>query len=271
MTETKDPEYALVTGAASGIGLAIALALAESGNPVICLDKNPLPSMDINDQDKLVYYEKFDLNDTSLIGEFIRSLSSKYGRITMLVNNAGIHKGSTLEETDERDWNLVLTLNVSVPFLLIKHMIPVMRAAGKGAIVNMSSRNALRSTTGNNAYDASKAALLALTRTAAGELAGDNIRVNAVCPGIISTPMKDEKSREGRLLKAIHRKLVPMDRYGNVSEIASIVLFLLSDQASYVTGSALVADGGQLACMDNSRLMELVNPDEFPVSKENVH
>ena len=249
--------YALVTGATSGIGLGIASALADDGERVILVDRSHFDPATITTRGNLVYFEQFDLTHTGDIPDLVQKLVDEYGPITKLVNNAGIHKASLLEHTTEEDWNSVVQINLTVPFLMIKHLIPVMRLAGGGAIVNISSRNAFRSTTGNNAYDTTKSGLLGLTRTAAGELAEDNIRVNAVCPGIISTPMKDEQSTEGRLLKSIHAKLVPLKRYGVVEEIANIVLFLLSDKASFITGSSLVADGGQLACMNNGRLMEI--------------
>lgn len=257
MTVDKRDTFALVTGAASGIGFGIARALADDGQRVIVVDRSHFDPAAVTAKSDLVYFEQFDLTHTGDIPGFVQQLVDKYGLITKLVNNAGIHKGSMIEHTSEEDWNAVVQINLTVPFLMIKHLIPIMRQAGGGAIVNMSSRNAFRSTTGNNAYDTTKSGLLGLTRTAAGELAEDNIRVNAVCPGIISTPMKDEQSTEGKLLKSIHAKLVPLKRYGVVEEVANVVLFLLSDKASFITGSSLIADGGQLACMNNSRLMEI--------------
>ena len=228
--------FALVTGATSGIGLGIASALADDGERVILVDRSHFDPATITTRGNLVYFEQFDLTHTGDIPDLVQKLVDEYGPITKLVNNAGIHKASLLEHTTEEDWNSVVQINLTVPFLMIKHLIPIMRLAGGGAIVNISSRNAFRSTTGNNAYDTTKSGLLGLTRTAAGELAEDNIRVNAV---------------------SIHAKLVPLKRYGAVEEIANIVLFLLSDKASFITGSSLVADGGQLACMNNGRLMEI--------------
>ena len=255
----KKDSLALVTGAASGIGLGVAKALVEDGQRVIVVDRSAFDPASIASGNDCVYAEQFDLTRTGDIPGLVDRLVHKYGPISKLVNNAGIHRGSLIEHTTEEDWNTVVQINLTVPFLMIKHLIPIMRQAGGGAIVNMSSRNALRSTTGNNAYDTTKSGLLGLTRTAAGELAGDNIRVNAVCPGIISTPMKDEESTEGKLLKSIHAKLVPLGRYGVVEEIANIVLFLLSDKASFITGSSLVAAGGHLAGRNNARLMEIPN------------
>ena len=132
---------------------------------------------------------------------------------------------------------------------------PVMAKAGGGAIVTVASRNAFRSSTNNAAYDASKAAVVGLTRTAAGEFACDNIRVNTVCPGVISTPGNIDA--EELQFKAAYTKQIPMNRYGRPEEIASVVTFLLSDAASYLTGQAIIVDGGQIACQDNARYMEI--------------
>ena len=249
----------VVTGGAGGIGLAIARLLASEGRKVVIIDKNPADPSEISRGNGAVFAEVFDLVETGKLEALALRLEREHGPITGLVNNAGICKPCRLEDTSERDWNEVLLLNLTVPFLLIKYLAPVIRANGGGAIVNMASRNAIRSTVGRNAYDASKSGLLGLTRTAAGELAKDKIRVNAVCPGVIDTAMAKSNGDDpsGVSLKSVHSKLVPMGRYGQVEEVADVVAFLLSEKSRFITGSAIVADGGQLACMDNDRLMEI--------------
>ena len=132
-----------------------------------------------------------------------------------------------------------------------------MAEAGGGGIVNIASRNAFRSSTNNAAYDASKAGLVALTRTAADELAKHNIRVNAVCPGVVATA-GDPSIAEQPFYDA-YRKQIPMNRYGRCEEIAGVVSFLLSDDASFITGQSVIADGGQIACQDNERYMDILN------------
>ena len=122
-------------------------------------------------------------------------------------------------------------------------------------MVCVASRNAYRSSTNNAAYDASKAALVGLMRTAAGEFARPGIRVNAVSPGVISTPATPEV--EEPLFKAAYLKQIPLDRYGTAADIAAVIAFLLSDEAAFLTGQDVIVDGGQIACQDNGRFMEI--------------
>ena len=250
-------EWALVTGAARGIGRTIVEQLLHDGRRVIGLDAdgNGLARLQAELAGLPLEIQTFDL---MLIGEIpglVQNLSERRGPITALVNNAGIWPGGPIAEMSDATWNAVLAVNLSAPFALMREVAPAMAAAGGGAIVNIASRNAFRSSTNNAAYDASKAGLVALTRTAAGEFAGKGIRVNAVCPGVVDTP--GETSLEDALFNAAYVKQIPMDRYGRPQEIAAVVAFLLGEAASYITGQALVVDGGQLACQDNQRFMEI--------------
>jgi NAD(P)-dependent dehydrogenase (short-subunit alcohol dehydrogenase family) len=258
-------ELTLVTGAASGIGKATAVRLLRdgpaasspsSGRRVLALDRNA---------DGLAAAEKefgrsgwisvcFDLAHTGRIPGLVRDLVQRHGAITRLVNNAGIWPSAPIFELTDETWELTQRVNVTAPLVLTRELAPVMRDAGGGAIVNIASRNAFRSSAGNAAYDASKAALAALTRTAAGELARHGIRVNAVCPGVIAT---SANGNLGELFMAAYRKIIPMNRFGRAEEVASVICFLLSDEASFITGETIVADGGQLACQDNQRFMEI--------------
>ena len=248
---------ALVTGAASGIGKATALRLLEQKARVLALDRcqESLDALMSETQSHGIILCCFDLQKIEAIPKLISDLTESHGPITQLVNNAGVWDGGPITEMSDQVWRLNFDVNVGAPFALIRELAPGMLKAGGGAIVNVSSRNAYRSSTNNAAYDASKAALVALTRTAAGEFACNNIRGNAVCPGVIDTP--GDLSIQEMLFKKVYLKQIPMDRYGRPGEIASVITFLLSQDASFLNGQAIIVDGGQIACQDNKRLMEI--------------
>jgi len=249
----------LVTGGGSGIGKAIVQrVLAEKDTVVIALDISDdlLASVEQEFNSPNLITCKFDLARSEDIPGFVETLVREHGTISKLVNNAGVWDLKLITEMDDESWDDIFAVNVKAPFLLIRELAPGMASTGGGAIVNVVSRNAFRSSTKNAAYDASKAALLALTRTAAGELAGDGIRVNAVCPGMIHTPPNDSLVAD-ELFSEVYRRLIPMNRFGQPEEMAGVVSFLLSGDASFVTGESITADGGQISCQDNDRLMEI--------------
>lgn len=247
---TASAKLALITGAAQGIGAATAQRLVHDGYRVIALDKTAIEATD----DAIIDCA-FDLAQTHEISPLIENLVTAHGPITTLVNNAGIWTGGPITELSDETWQQVLAVNLTAPFALIRAVAPVMTQAGGGSIVNIASRNAFRSSVNNAAYDASKAGVLALTRTAAGELAKHNIRVNAVCPGVVSTP--GDPSIEDAQFKAAYTKQIPMDRYGTPDELAGVIAFLLSGDSAFVTGQSIIVDGGQIACQDNQRFMEI--------------
>lgn len=153
-----------------------------------------------------------------------------------------------IEIRDER-WDYIYRVNVTAPFIFMREIAPVMMKHGNAVIINIASRNAMVSSKGSSAYDSSKAALVALTRTASGELAPHGIRVNAICPGVINTPANqdlfDDKEASQNYLR-----LIPMRRYGEPEEITGIAYFLTTDDAGFITGQMIVADGRQMAFMD---------------------
>ncbi|MBI2504373.1 MAG: SDR family oxidoreductase [Candidatus Latescibacteria bacterium] len=249
---------ALVTGAGRGIGLATARRLAGEGLRVIALDRDPA-ALDAAVQaigPEALIPCVAELTDTAALVGVLAELVERHGPVTRLVNNAGVWPGNPIIQLDDEAWQQNLAVNLTAPFVVLRALVPAMIRAGGGGVVNVASRNAFRSSTGNAGYDASKAGLVGLTRTAAGELARHRIRVNAVCPGVIETPGEDLRQRP--LFSQAYQKQIPLGRFGRPEEIASVICFLLGEGASYLTGQAIVVDGGQLACQDNDRLMEIV-------------
>ena len=225
-------KIAIVTGAGSGIGKATVERFRSEGATVIGAD---LKGADVD----------CDAGDDAAVKALVDRAIADHGRLDIVFANAGISGGlASIFEQSVDDWNAILRVNLIGPFLAIKHAAPVMTSGG--SIICTASVAGLRSGAGGPAYSASKAGVISLVRSAAQQLAGSGIRVNAICPGLIETGMTEfvfERAREkGQADKLGH--LNPLKRGGEPAEIANAALFLASDDASYVNGHALVVDGG---------------------------
>jgi NAD(P)-dependent dehydrogenase (short-subunit alcohol dehydrogenase family) len=243
---------ALVTGAGSGIGRAVCLRLAEEGAEVVVTSRTPAhvesvarEAGEVARRELLAF--PLDVGDPVSVGDGVRRVLGRFGRIDVLSNNAGIdlpHGPAVVETTDE-EWEEVLRINVTGSFWVCREAIPHMQPGS--SIVNMASINSFVAWPNDTPYTTSKGALLQFTRSLALELAPRSIRVNCVCPGIIDTPLTDsflERAQDRDALRRDYELASAFERMGTPREVADCVLFLASDDASFVTGAALVVDGG---------------------------
>ena len=250
-------KVAIITGAANGIGRATAVLFAKEGARLVLADVNEKGLKEtaglIPQADSTVALKKTDVASEDEVRALIEYALETYSQVDILCNNAGITGDiSSLDEQDKNIWHQVYGVNVLGAVLAVKHLAKHMHARKCGSIVNTSSVAGIRSGAGGNAYSASKAALINFTQTAACDLGGDNIRVNAVCPGLIETgmtkPIFDYAREAGKAHKLGSR--CELKRYGNPQEVAYAILFLASDESSFITGQALAVDGGNTASLN---------------------
>jgi len=241
-------KIAVVTGAASGIGKATVELFRSEGATVVGADA--AEGADV----------RSDAGSESDVRALIEQVARDHGGLDIVFANAGISGGwASIAEQTADDWAEILRVNLIGPFLAIKHAAPLMKLRGGGSIVCTASVAGLRSGAGGAAYSASKAGVINLVQTAAQQLSGTNVRVNAICPGLIETgmtrPMYDaarERGQESRI-----GEINPLQRGGGPDEIAQAALFLASDESSYVNGTALVVDGGLSSSHPEARAYKL--------------
>ncbi len=238
---------AIITGAASGIGYATAKRFASEGALVAGVDLKK-PDDDkwelVTDIDSGAFFEA-DVSDETAVKAVVSAVIEKFGHIDALVNSAGITTTGTIFDITGDDWDRVMNINLKGSFLFAKHAASHMVKQKSGSIVHLASIEGIYGMTAQVAYGTSKGGVVQMTRNMAVDLAKDNIRVNCVCPGVVQTPMVDILNDES--LKSIKDQMIKMhllERFAQPEEIASAILFLASDESSFITGQALVVDGG---------------------------
>jgi meso-butanediol dehydrogenase / (S,S)-butanediol dehydrogenase / diacetyl reductase len=238
-------KVAVVTGAARGIGLAIAQWFLAQRQRVVLLDIDRATleraARDLAAPEAVLALH-CDVSDPARVAAAVAQAVQRFGRIDALVNNAGIAIFKPILDTSFDDWRQVLATNLDGPFICTQAVAPIMLRQGGGSVVNIVSISGFRASTLRVAYGTSKAALMALTRQQAVELGNAGIRVNAVAPGPVNTAMAEQVHTPA--IRADYHAAIPLHRYGTPQEIAQVVGFLCSDAASYVNGQILAADGG---------------------------
>lgn len=239
-----DNKVVLITGGASGMGLNMVNLFASEGATVIATDINEAGLQQVVKPNQ-IHGMVLDVASDEDWKKVTTDIVEQFGRIDILINNAGISSEKMAAKTTIEDWQLMLNINGFGPFLGMKHVVPHMIEAGKGSIVNISSFTA-KIGMGFNTYTASKGAVRAISKAASTEYGRQGVRVNAVFPGIIETPMTDKLSESKELVNQMVQ-MTPLQRLGQPEDVANAVLFLASDEASFITGAELVVDGGYSA------------------------
>ena len=245
-----DARIALITGAASGIGLATARRFAEEGAKVVMADRNEdaLSSVRASLRGDGHQTVTMDVTDERAWAALAERIDAQFGKLDILVNNAGFGKFASITDTTLEQWRSIIAVNLDSVFLGTKYMMPLLAASGHGAIVNMSSIRGIVAGPGTGSYCAAKGGVRMFTKATAIEcaVAGNGIRANSIHPGHIATPLTAPAHADAEIAKTLLAD-VPLGRIGQAEEIADGILFLASEESRYMTGAELVIDGGSTA------------------------
>jgi NAD(P)-dependent dehydrogenase (short-subunit alcohol dehydrogenase family) len=254
MSGKLEGQVAIVTGGGAGIGRATAILFAEEGARVSVAEKNPEAAQSVAEEIEALDGQALPLHvDVSVSGQAEQTVAKtveRFGTVDILVNNAGVELKKPIEETTEEEWDHIMAVNLKSAFLVSKFVIPILKAKKRGAIVMNSSVGYYIAAINSAAYGASKAGMIALTRGMALELAPHGIRVNAVCPGVIDTPMNERNLARADDPDAMQRswfEITPLGKLGKPEDIAKAFLFLVCDDSNFITGTPLIIDGGRTA------------------------
>lgn len=251
MKEFED-KVAIVTGASSGIGKATASLLAQKGAKVVLADLSEKKGGPIVEAIKAnggeALFIPVNVAELASVNAMIAGCLEAYGQIDILVNNAGIGGDSTFfDQITDEHWNRVIAVNQTGVFYCMRAVLPHMKNQKRGVIVNLASLAGIGSAPRMGAYAASKHAVVGMTKTAAAEYAKYNIRINAVCPTVIRTPMTEGFLKADEAMSEFMRQAIPMKRFGEAEEVASTICWLSSPGASFITGETIRVDGGHRA------------------------
>ncbi|MGN7359081.1 SDR family NAD(P)-dependent oxidoreductase [Paenibacillus sp. SAF-054] len=243
-------KVAIVTGAAGGIGFAAVQKLSSQGYKVVLVDFNETAGLESLEKIKSAggegIFVKTDVSSEADVQNYIQKTMEAYGRIDVLVNNAGVvEKATLLAEKTLADFDRIIGINLKSVFLGMKYVLPIMVEQKKGAIVNTASIGGLFSTPLNSIYAASKHGVVGFTKTAAVEYGPLGVRINAVCPGTVYTNLVKEAAKDMPKTDRQYYPSYPLDRLAQPEEIANVIAFLASDEASYVNGACINIDGAQ--------------------------